>query len=1172
MKRFKLVAVTFCLLLVAMASAMFFVACGPEQDPADETPEKSENSITGLSDLTAVCGDAFPALNAQAQYGTVVYAVAEKDGSTAEEALSYSELPSAVTAGEYVIRASVAETEEYEGAVAYADLTVSHEEYTAIAGDPVRTVAPDAEQKIKGYSVKKCACGEEIRGDETVSITYKVDGVTAYSQTAVIGGVIGAFDWTKFPSSIERNGYEAALYTGDELFTGGDPVADFTEVDLRTVWRAKDDSFAYAADGVNAVKTNWTFDKTNVFGDDAYTLEYIADGIRVGLQFMEEYPDSAAELTLANLPFDEYHVIRFTVNATQGTYIYFGNQFNDAYAISDADAGKNVTVEIGIKNGVPCVAFNGIEKSYADWAEHNMNALTFRILDKNEPGREEFANAGKRYQVTIGNPVVLYDYMGEAEALAAALPDISGLTLTNAERIYNDILELEAIIDEHFTSSDEAALQYDWAELKEEANKFATDHDGVAMEMAKEFPDFDEFLAGRPTQDEQDDVYRQLARYLAYMNTKFTQEEAESYSEPDNISKYRRFFVGVTQLPVDVFAETETTMNSYRLDSAPAPDRFLAENGTFTMTFPKIAFGAYPELSIIFRMASSYAGVTWEFTCKDLTFTYTATSSAMACDLEFGITRGEDGYYLTLSQAGAPDKGTKMKLDDAIVIGDEGISFTLKTTLAEQTGMLGWCFINDNTINGTLDREGAETVYVVTYNYKTASGIDDQNTQYYLEGETLTLPSGYPATYTDAIGTHTFNGFFAAGSDKAAAAGDPISSDLVLTAQYTTDYKEYTVTFYDDAIGVGEPIGDASTVHYGDKLVLPAEPPTKEHPQEGMAYVFIGWFDADGKEYKGGETIEGDLDLYAKFLVNIKVTVTLTGLDGADETHEVLQSSVFARPENDPVREGYIFAGWFDESGKEYDFSSEIGEDTTIVARWKTWVPVAEQSVIVWENMIEDITSSTAVFDAGPEPDLWRMKTSAGSMFDFTLPKIDFRYYSEVSCIIVMGGTNDYTFSFGETTFENTGKVWNWLKVVYVGTEGLSIKNGAETLSEGYYITIGNTDVGAEWYSYAPLSEEVVSGEEAITFSITITGAADDWIKIYQNSTIQNKSSFEGKKVQDLLFSTDFNLTENSTEEEYRNYLKRQEDWTAYEKEHYALTDEQSAVLAALAEKYPAAE
>ena len=95
-----------------------------------------------------------------------------------------------------------------------------------------------------------------------------------------------------------------------------------------------------------------------------------------------------------------------------------------------------------------------------------------------------------------------------------------------------------------------------------------------------------------------------------------------------------------------------------------------------------------------------------------------------------------------------------------------------------------------------------------------------------------------------------------------------------------TRYNEFSVTYYQDD-NVTQ-YGETQTYHYGDKLTLPAEP-TKAS-QGTTQYAFVGWYDADGKQYKGGETITADLELTAKFNeMTVKVQVTLTNLAGDDE-------------------------------------------------------------------------------------------------------------------------------------------------------------------------------------------------------------------------------------------------------------------------------------------------
>ncbi len=67
------------------------------------------------------------------------------------------------------------------------------------------------------------------------------------------------------------------------------------------------------------------------------------------------------------------------------------------------------------------------------------------------------------------------------------------------------------------------------------------------------------------------------------------------------------------------------------------------------------------------------------------------------------------------------------------------------------------------------------------------------------------------------------------------------------------------------------------------------------------------------------------------------VTVTFDDMvDGTDnKVVEVLKGSTVAKPE-DPVREGYTFAGWYaDEALTEaYDFGSAVNEDTVLYAKW----------------------------------------------------------------------------------------------------------------------------------------------------------------------------------------------------------------------------------------------
>ena len=162
----------------------------------------------------------------------------------------------------------------------------------------------------------------------------------------------------------------------------------------------------------------------------------------------------------------------------------------------------------------------------------------------------------------------------------------------------------------------------------------------------------------------------------------------------------------------------------------------------------------------------------------------------------------------------------------------------------------------------------------------------------------------------------------------------------------------------------------------------------------------------------------------------------------------------------------------------------------------------AGTSVTIVSNAMASVTTN-ASYEGGQLV----MTGSEDNTYTFTLPTIEYYLYSEVAMITIFGQANSgYTFKAYGTTFVNTSSAWNWVKVVKVGAEGKTVKDtdtGEDlVLSEGYYLTIGNTDVGSEWYKYVKLSDAVVNGEEALTFTVTTSDGAWDWIKFRQDGSV----------------------------------------------------------------------
>lgn len=177
--------------------------------------------------------------------------------------------------------------------------------------------------------------------------------------------------------------------------------------------------------------------------------------------------------------------------------------------------------------------------------------------------------------------------------------------------------------------------------------------------------------------------------------------------------------------------------------------------------------------------------------------------------------------------------------------------------------------------------------------------------------------------------------------------GDP--SSIKLTIPETGDYyiwgsnggvnifaikisypNVYRITFESNG---GTEIADAK-VEYGNKLTKPADP-----AREG--YAFDGWYtDAEcTTAYDFNTVIEKKFTLYAKW---IKLyTVTFDTNDGkAVTTTQVKEGGKVLAP-TDPVRDGYVFTGWYTDAActTKYDFNAAVTADITIYAGWQEKQP-----------------------------------------------------------------------------------------------------------------------------------------------------------------------------------------------------------------------------------------
>ncbi len=223
--------------------------------------------------------------------------------------------------------------------------------------------------------------------------------------------------------------------------------------------------------------------------------------------------------------------------------------------------------------------------------------------------------------------------------------------------------------------------------------------------------------------------------------------------------------------------------------------------------------------------------------------------------------------------------------------------------------------------------------YSVTY--EAANGEEPYEVSVW-HGYTVTAPETDPVKEG-----YTFIGWYA---DEACTTlydfTTPVTEDITIFAGWQLNV--YTVTL--DAAGGTMTIDGVAGQQKASVSVNHGETATLPEPEQ-TGYTFLGWYQIDASdpanvietEYTSQSVITGDLNLTAKWEINVyKVTFEPdNGEDPIITEVEYLQTA--SRPELTPEKEGYTFTGWYaDETCKvPYDFYMAVTEDITIYAGWK---------------------------------------------------------------------------------------------------------------------------------------------------------------------------------------------------------------------------------------------
>ena len=141
----------------------------------------------------------------------------------------------------------------------------------------------------------------------------------------------------------------------------------------------------------------------------------------------------------------------------------------------------------------------------------------------------------------------------------------------------------------------------------------------------------------------------------------------------------------------------------------------------------------------------------------------------------------------------------------------------------------------------------------------------------------------------------------------------------------TDSASEYKITYYSN----GKKYGDEQTYKAGETIVPP------EAPEAPEGHIFNGWV-INKNQDKLPETMpESDLEASASWKLK---DITVSFVSDGEEIHKSTApygSSMEETVPEDPSKEGYTFAGWYDESGMNaFDYSTVPAEDISFTAKW----------------------------------------------------------------------------------------------------------------------------------------------------------------------------------------------------------------------------------------------
>lgn len=140
-----------------------------------------------------------------------------------------------------------------------------------------------------------------------------------------------------------------------------------------------------------------------------------------------------------------------------------------------------------------------------------------------------------------------------------------------------------------------------------------------------------------------------------------------------------------------------------------------------------------------------------------------------------------------------------------------------------------------------------------------------------------------------------------------------------------TETEKFTVTYYSN----GEIYGETQSYKAGETIVPPDAPEAPE------GHIFNGWVINEKQDPLPETMPENNIEASASWKLK-EINISFISDEAEIKKATVpFGSSIEETVPEDPQKEGFIFAGWFDENGKNvFDYNTVPSEDITFNAKW----------------------------------------------------------------------------------------------------------------------------------------------------------------------------------------------------------------------------------------------